>query len=318
MPAASKFNVLITNRLPIEPHDILKRGRFHVVCCDGSAKLLRSRIRTADGLVAMLNDRIDRDLLSRARRLKVVSLMAAGYDNVDLDYCRSNGITVTNTPGVLTETTADLVWALILACCRRIVEADKFMRRGKFRGWRPDLFTGMDVYGKTLGVIGAGKIGSAVIRRAQGFRMKILYNNRRRDAALERSTGAVFAPLPKLLAAADIISLNCPLTSETRHLIGENEFRRMKKGAILINASRGKVVDERALIRNLRSGRIAAAGLDVYHDEPKISKELRMLSNVVLLPHIGSASVETRARMARIALQNAARALLGRRPLHTV
>ena len=213
---------------------------------------------------------------------------------------------MTNTPGVLTETTADLAFALLMAVARRIVEGDGDVRAGRFRGWGPFDYLGQDVYGTTLGIVGPGRIGKAVAKRARGFGMKVLFADRRKSS------------LARVLRASDFVSLHCPLTSQTRHLIGKRELAMMKKSAVLINTTRGPVVDESALVRALRSGTIAGAGLDVYEREPRVPASLRRMKNVVLLPHIGSASHATRDAMASLAVDNLIAGLAGRRPPHAV
>ncbi|MGC8842726.1 MAG: 2-hydroxyacid dehydrogenase, partial [bacterium] len=242
-----------------------------------------------------------------------------GYDNIDVKEATRRKIMVTNTPGVLTETTADLTFALILATARRLVEADKFTRSGKWKSWGPMLFLGRDVYGATLGIIGMGRIGQAVARRAKGFNMKIIYYSRRRNEEAEKELGAEYRELHSLLKEADIITIHTPLTEETYHLIGEKELSLMKPSAILINTARGAVVDQRALFKALKEKRIFGAGLDVYEKEPIDADDpLLELDNVVVLPHIGSATVETRGRMARMAAENLLAGLRGEIPQNLV
>lgn len=268
-------------------------------------------------LVCLLTDPIDREVLS-VPGLRFVSTYAAGYNNIDVDFATSRGIPVTNAPGALTETTADLAFALILATARRIVEGDMFLRQGKFAGWAPMLMLGQDIHGSTLGIVGAGRIGSAVARRAKGFGMRILYHNRSRNPAFEEETGGEFFSLHRLLAQSDIVSLHTPLTNETRHIFGKMEFGMMKKSAIFINTSRGPCVDEGELAEALLSGRIWAAGLDVYEDEPRVDPRLLDMDNVVLLPHLGSASLSTRTNMAITTCRNMQAMLNGVRPPNVV
>lgn len=276
------------------------------------AELQRS-IADADALLCLLTDSIDRELISAAPKLRCISNYAVGFNNIDLPCATERGITVCNTPGVLTETTADLAWALIMSCARRIVESDRLVRAGKFTGWEPLLCLGYDVYGKTLGIIGMGRIGKAVARRSAGFNMRVLYHDPEADpAALPAEY--VAASVDQICSEADFISLHAPLTASNRHLIGPAQLSLMKASAVLINTARGQLVDEDALIRFLRDGRIAAAGLDVYEHEPEIPSELLALPNVVLLPHIGSASIETRTRMAMLAAENAIAVIEGRKP----
>ena len=222
---------------------------------------------------------------------------------------------MSNTPGVLHETTADLTWALMLGIARRVVESDPFTRQGKFKGWQAKMFLGTDVYGKTLGIIGCGEIGRAVARRASGFNMKILYHQRHRlQQEEETRLGAVYATLEDLLKNSDYVTLHVPLTPETKYMIGKNQLRQMKKTAYLINTARGKTVDDKALVEALKTGQLAGAGLDVYENEPALEEGLTELDNVILLPHIGSASTETRDRMALLVADNVLDALTGKQP----
>ncbi|MEM2282589.1 MAG: glyoxylate reductase [Candidatus Hadarchaeales archaeon] len=276
-------------------------------------------VRGKDGLLCLLTDRIDAEVMDAgAPTLKVISNYAVGFDNIDVPEATRRGIAVTNTPGVLTETTADLTWALLMAVARRIVEADKFVRRGDWKGWAPSLFLGRDVYGKTLGIVGLGRIGKAVARRAAGFEMKVLYFDVKRDEKAEKELGVRFVSLEELLRESDFVSIHVPLTKETWHLIGEKELRLMKPTAFLVNVARGPIVDEAALIRALREHWIAGAALDVYEREPYVPPELIQLENTVLLPHLGSASVETRERMAMMAVENLLAVLESRIPPNLV
>ena len=250
-----------------------------------------------------------------APALKVIANYGVGFEHIDLDAATRRGIPVTNTPGVLTETTADLAFALILATARRVVAGDQRVRQGKFQYWAPLLFLGQEVNGKTLGIIGMGRIGKAVARRAAGFGMKLLYHSRTRLSPLEeQELGASLQPLETLLREADFVTLHVPLTPHTRHLIGSRELELMKDSAFLINTARGPVVDEAALVAALRQGQIRGAGLDVYEKEPELSPGLADLENVVLLPHLGSATVETRTRMAVMAAENLLAGLRGDPP----
>src|SRR5688572_22562910 len=279
-----------------------------------SRDVLLEKVGEIDGLYCLLTDRINSELLDRAPGLRAVSQMAVGVDNIDVAACTARGIPVGNTPGVLTETTADLAFALILATARRIVEADQFVRGGQWTTWSPMLLTGPDVHHATLGIVGMGRIGREVAKRARGFDMRILYHSRRRYPESEAMLGAEYADLTTLLAQSDFVSIHTPLTSETRHLISREELAMMKPTAILINTARGPVVDESALYGALRHRRIAAAGLDVFEDEPlTMDSPLLTLDNVVVLPHIGSASIATRTRMAVLAGENLRAGLLGER-----
>lgn len=273
---------------------------------------LIERAADADGLLCLLTDRIDAELLGRAPRLRVVSQMAVGYDNIDVAACTARGIRVGNTPGVLTETTADLAFALLMAAARRITEAERYLREGNWQTWSPMLLTGPDIHHATLGIVGLGRIGYEVARRARGFDMRILYTNRTPNEAAERDFGAVRVDLDTLLAESDFVSVHTPLTPETRHLFGAAEFAKMKPSAVFVNTARGPVVDQKALYEALRDRRIAAAGIDVFENEPlPMDDPLLSLDNVVLVPHIGSASIASRTRMAVLAAQNLVAGLRG-------
>jgi len=252
-------------------------------------------------------------------QLKIIANYAVGFDNIDVDAATKRGIMVSNTPGVLTDTTADLAWALILATARRVVEGDKFLRHGKFKGWKPMLLLGTDVHHATLGIIGFGNIGKAVARRAIGFDMKVIYYSAHRaPLEVEEKLDVEYRSLDDLLREADFISIHVPLTKETQHLIGERELKMMKKEAYLINTARGPIVDEKALAKALKEGWIRGAGLDVFEREPEVEPELLELDNVVLLPHLGSASYDTRAKMATMAAENVVSALNGEVPPNLV
>jgi glyoxylate reductase len=276
---------------------------------------LRAELHDAKALICLLTDDINKDIIDSAPELKVISAYAVGYNNIDVDYATNKHIAVCNTAGALTESTADLTWALIMATCRRITESEAFLRAGKFRAWEPMLMLGQDVYGKTLGIIGMGRIGQAVARRASGFNMKILYSGNREK---ELPFDAQWVNLEYLMRNADIISLHAPLSKETKHMIDKAAIRKMKPSAVLINTARGAIVDETELISALSEKRIFAAGFDVYEHEPRIPEELLKLDNVVLLPHIGSASIETRTAMGIMAAENAIAIMEGRRALSQV
>ncbi len=276
------------------------------------------RIRDKDALLCLLTDAIDAEVMDASGRLRIIANYAVGFDNIDRKAASERGITVTNTPGVLTDATADLAWALLFAAARRIVEADALVRRGDWRGWDPNLMLGCDIFGQTLGVIGTGRIGTAFALRAQGFDMQVLYTDEQPNRVLETRLGARRAPLGEVLANSDFISLHVPLTERTRHLIGPCELACMRPEAILINTSRGAVLDEQALALALDQGRIAAAGLDVFEREPQVHPELLKLPNVVLLPHIASATVHTRTGMADLAVENLLAFQRGDEPPHAL
>ncbi|MHA1736066.1 MAG: glyoxylate reductase [Candidatus Thorarchaeota archaeon] len=288
-----------------------------------SRKEIIENARECTGLVTLLSDPIDAEVLDALPRLKIVAQYAVGYDNIDVEHATKRGIMVTNTPGVLTETTADLAWGLLMAASRRIVEADRYVRRGKWRvAWGPEMLLGVDVYGATLGIVGMGRIGYAMAKRATGFGMTILYTSRSMtDITMkaERELGAKRVDLDILLRSSDFVSIHVPLTKETRHLIDRDKLAVMKPTAILINTARGPVIDEEALAEALANGRIRAAGLDVFEKEPLAADSpLLDLDNVVLTPHIGSASIETRSRMAEICARNLVAGLQGQRPPNLV
>lgn len=310
------MRVFVTRRIPEEGLSILGR-RAEVRLWEGELppprEILLKEIADADGVLALLTDRFDGEALARAAKLRVISNYAVGYDNVDVEAATRRGIMVTNTPGVLTETTADLAFALMLAVGRRIVQASSYARDGSWKTWHPTVMLGQDIHGATLGLLGLGRIGLAVARRARGFDMKVLYHGPRRKLEAERDLGLGYASFEELLSRSDFVSVHVPLTAETYKILDERAFRLMKPSAVLINTSRGAVVDERALYEALREGRIWGAGLDVTDPEPPSRDDpLFGMPNVVITPHIGSASYATRAKMAVIAATNLIDALEGR------
>ncbi len=311
-----KPRILVTKRIPQPGLDRLAEV-FELELNDRDEHLtpaeLRTRVAEADALLCLLTDAIGKDVIDAAPRLRCISNYAVGYNNIDVASATQRGITVCNTPGVLTESTADLAWALIMACSRRIVESDRFVRAGRFTGWEPLLMLGNDIHRKTLGIIGMGRIGQAVARRAAGFDMKVVYFSPSADPA-NLPASYIKMGLEELCRTADIISIHVPLTQQTRHLIGADELRSLKPTAVLINTARGPIVDETALVEALKDKRIASAGFDVFENEPFIPAELIALNNVVLLPHIGSASIETRTSMALLAAENAIAVIQGKEP----
>jgi glyoxylate reductase len=282
-----------------------------------SSDELCAAVRGRDAVLCLLTDRIDARVLDAAAGCKVFANMAVGYNNIDVAEATKRGILVTNTPGVLTECTADLTWALILGVSRRVAEGDVEMRAGRFPGWGPLYMLGGDVAGATLGLIGPGRIATAVARRAVGFGITILYTGRRPNSEIDQ-LGGRFTPLDELLATSDFVSLHVPLSDATHHMIDGRALSKMKRTAYLINTSRGPVVDEAALVDALRSGLIAGAGLDVYEDEPRMAAGLADLPNTVLLPHLGSATIATRAAMSRIAAENLTAVLKSVKPANLV
>jgi glyoxylate reductase len=283
--------------------------------------VLLREVVDADGVVCLLTEKMDADVIDRMTRCRVISHVAVGYDNIDVAAATRKGIFVTNTPGVLTETTADMAWAILMATARRVVEGDKFTRSGRWKTWEIMAFTGQDVHGATLGIVGMGRIGLAIARRATGFGMRILYSNRNRvpEAQEQAVGGARHVPLDEMLAQSDFVVISAALTPETRHLIGERELRLMKPTAALINVARGPIVDQRALYRALVDNTIWAAGLDVYETEPvPMDEPLLKLDNVVLPPHLGSASVATRIKMTTTAVENCLAGVRGDVPPNAV
>ncbi len=276
---------------------------------------LASALAGKDGLMCCLTDKVDAALLQRAPQLKVVANIAVGYNNIDVPACTARGVMATNTPGVLDDSTADLAWTLMLGAARRITEIERRVRNGEWTGWQLKQWLGVDVHHATLGIIGMGRIGQAIARRASGFEMKVLYHNRNRIATeLERKCNATYVSLDDLLAQSDFVVLQVPYSPATHHLIGEAQLKKMKSSAILINSTRGGVVDDAALVKALKSGTILGAGLDVYENEPKLHSEFLALDNVVLAPHVGSSTKATRKAMAMLAAKNMVAALKGETP----
>jgi len=305
-----KPRVFITRRLALAPGSVLGSG-IEIDQYDSELALPRDellrRVHHASALLPILGDRVDKELLEAAPRLRVVANHAVGYDNVDVPACSARGVWVTNTPDVLTDATADLTWALILALARRLREGERMLRAGEFRGWAPTMLLGRELRGRTVGILGYGRIGRAVARRAEGFGMRVLFTARGGGVALE-----------ELLEQSDVLSIHCPLNPQTRHLIGPAELLRMKRGSFLVNTARGPIVDEAALVAVLESGHLGGAALDVFENEPAVHPGLTRREDVVLLPHLGSATQETRERMARIALEQVERVLRGERPTTAV
>lgn len=315
-------SIFVSNALPEEGLDLIPKD-ISVDYNRSNTPLPREdfvrRLQGKDGLICHIISTIDDAVLAAAPTLKVVANVAVGFNNIDVAAARRRGIVVTNTPDVLTETTADFTWALLMAAARRVVEADHFARGGQWQRWQWDLLWGADVHGKTLGIVGFGRIGRAVARRATGFNMRVLYHDAiRADAAAERELRATSVGLETLLSEADFVTLHTNLTPETRHLVNERTLRLMKKSAILVNAARGPIVDEAALARALKEGWIAGAGLDVFEEEPKIHPGLLPLAAAVLAPHVASASRDTRLAMATLAVRNCLAVLDGKPPLTPV
>jgi len=317
--------IFIARKVFREAIEILEQ-EHHTIEMNNTDRILPSpelikRAQGKAGLVSLLNDKIDSQVMDELPSLKMISNIAVGYDNIDIDAATRRGIMVTNTPGILTETTADLAFALLLSAARRIPEADKYIRAGKFKYWQlmqPQM--GIDIYEKTIGIVGMGAIGQAVARRAhRGFGMRVIYFSSSSKELPEKEYGAEFVEFDELLSRSDFISIHVPLTEKTTHMFSSEAFKRMKNNAILINTARGPVVDENALVAAIKDGQIRGAALDVFEAEPSVHPELmKMEENVVLAPHIGSASVETRLRMTVTAAKNMVEGLKGNRPPNLV
>jgi len=316
--------VFVTRKIPGEHLEKLKSAGHEVEVSAFDRPLtpeeLVEKVKGIDVLLSLLTDKVDGDLMDAAGpQLKIISNYAVGFDNVDVAAATDRGIVVTNTPSdEVNEAVAEHTWALILSLTRRIVEADEATRRGAYKGWEPDIFLGTNLIGKILGIIGLGKIGSMVARRAVGYNMTVLYNKHTPDPEAEKELGIRYATLDELLATSDVVTLHVPLTEETRHMINKNSLGKMKKGAFLINTARGPVVDEHDLVDAIRSGHLAGVGLDVFDNEPDINPELVGMENVVLTPHIASATKEAREKMSEQAVNAILDALDGKKPENLV
>jgi len=314
----AKPKILVTREVFDETLDYL-RGHCDVQDNQADTPLtpeaLASAVAGKDGLMCCLTDRVDAALLQKAPQLKVVANIAVGYNNIDVPACTTRGVMATNTPGVLDDSTADLAWALILGTARRITEVERRVRNGEWTGWRLKQWLGVDVHHATLGIIGMGRIGQVIARRALGFDMKVLYHNRNRIAPeLEQKCNAAYATLDDVLGQSDFVVLQVPYSPATHHLIGAAQLAKMKRSAILINSTRGGVVDDAALVEALKKGAIRGAGLDVFENEPKLHAGFLALDNVVLAPHVGSSTEATRKAMAMLAAKNLVAALRGEAP----
>ncbi|MDZ7360365.1 MAG: D-glycerate dehydrogenase [candidate division KSB1 bacterium] len=317
------MKIFVTQPIPPAGLEVLRRAYPNFQMNHEERVLARmeliEKVKGCDALLTLLTDKIDGELLDAAGpQLKIVANMAVGFDNIDLAAATSRGVMATNTPGVLTDATADHAWALLFAVARRIPESEKFLRAGKFKSWGPLLFLGGDVTGRTLGIIGAGRIGHAVAMKSRGFNMRVLYADEVPNTKLEQETGARKVSVEELLREADYVSVHVPLLPSTKHLINAQTLRLMKKTAYLINTSRGPVIDEAALAEALKNGVIAGAALDVFENEPVVHPELLELDNVVLTPHTASATIETRSKMATMAAENLIAGLAGQKPPNLV
>jgi len=318
------LNVLVTYRnVPGAGLVERLRERFHVTVNPVEGQMARDQllgaVGEADGMVAMLTDRVDALLLDAAPRLKVVANYAVGFNNVDVAAATARGVMVTNTPDVVTDATADLAWAILMGIARNVVVVDRFTRSGQWTEWRPEAFIAADITGATLGIVGLGRIGQAVARRAGGFDMRVLYTDvQQAPREVELRSGASFVPLDTLLRESDFVTIHVPLLEATRHLIDARALSLMKPTAYLVNAARGPIVDERALVHALQAGTIAGAALDVYEDEPRLAEGLAELDNVILIPHLGANSRRTRDHMAAMTVDNIVAALSGAAPPNLV
>lgn len=314
----AKASVYVTRMIPEANIEELRKHFDVEVNQDDRAlskEELKEKLKGKDGVVSLLTDTIDGEVLDAAgSQLKIVANYAVGFNNFDLAAATERGVILTNTPGVLDEATATLTFTLLLSMARRIPEANKFLRDGNWKGWAPMFFIGLDVDRKTLGIAGLGRIGKNVARKAKGFDMNIIYTDICRNAEFEKQVGATFVDKETLLKESDFLTLHVPLMPETHHYIGEKEFKMMKKTAVLINASRGPVVDEVALVKALKEKEIWGAGLDVFEDEPRVAPGLSSLDNVVIVPHIASATMDTRLKMGAIAVGNIIKVLGGQHP----
>ncbi len=316
--------IFVTRKIPGDHLDKLKEGGHEVAVSEFNRPLtgveLVERVRGCDAILSLLTDRIDGDLVDACGpQLKIVSNYAVGFDNVDVKALTDRGIVVTNTPSdEVNESVAEHTWALILALARRVIEADEATRQGAYKGWEPDIFLGTNVIGKTLGIVGLGRIGSMVARRASGYKMNMLYTKRERDVDAEKELGVKFVSMDELLSQSDFVTLHVPLTDETRHMINKDAFAKMKRGSFLVNTARGPVVDERDLVEALRTAQLSGAALDVFDNEPNIAPELINAPNVITTPHIASATWEARNAMGEMAVSAIIDLFDGKTPVNIV
>jgi glyoxylate reductase len=310
------MKVLITREIPEAGISLLKKQGFELEVYGKDHAIPRKdflrKVKDCDAVIPLLTEMIDKEAIDKMKKCKVIANFAAGFNNIDVDYAKSKGIIVTNTPDVLTDSTADLTMSLVLSSSRRIFEAEKFVRVKKFKGWKPKLFLGMELKDKYFGILGAGRIGTAVAKRAHAFGCNILYYSEDKNSVIEKKYDAKKETLNSLLKKADIISIHLPLNKYTYNLLNETNLHLLKRSAILINTARGEIIDEKILISMLKEKKIFAAGLDVYENEPKLNKEFYNLKNLILLPHIGSATKEARDRMTILAAQNVISVLKGK------
>jgi glyoxylate reductase len=314
--------VFITGDIPEIAINILEKKNYVVKIYKGKKYLSQSEliknVRNADAVISLLTNKFNAEVIDEIKKCKVISNYAVGFNNIDVGYAKQKNIVVTNTPDVLTDATADLAITLALACSRRVTEGERIVRSKKFKGWKPKLLLGIELKNKNFGILGAGRIGTATALRAKAFGSKIIYYSRSRKLELEEKTNAKKVSLNKLLSDSDFISIHLPLNSETYHLLNKQKLNLLKKSSIIINTARGEIIDEKALIQVLKSKKIFAAGLDVYENEPDVNSELLKLNNAILLPHIGSATEDTRNAMAELAAKNVVNVLEGKKPITPV
>jgi glyoxylate reductase len=316
------MKIFITREIPEKGLALLKKNGFEIEVFKEDHPIPRKEflngIKDCDGLISLLTEKIDKEAIDKMKKCKIIANYAVGFNNIDVDYAKSKGIVVTNTPDVLTDSTADIAMALVLSCARRIPEAEKFVRTKKFKGWKPKLFLGMELRDKYFGILGAGRIGTAVAERANAFGCKIIYYSDIQNIKIEKKLGAKRESLNSLLKKSDIVSIHLPLNKNTYNLLNDTNLHLLKKSAILINTARGEIVDEKLLISRLKDKKLFAAGFDVYEDEPKLKDGFYELNNVVLLPHIGSATTEARDNMAILTAKNVISVLSGKKAITPV
>jgi len=316
------MKVFVTREISEKAIHLLKKEKLQVSVYKKDKPIPRKELikngKNANAIVALLTEKFDKELIDKISKCRIIANVAVGYNNIDIEYATKKKIVVTNTPDVLTESTSDLAMALILACSRRLMEGERMVKAGKFKGWKPKLLLGIELKNKVVGIIGAGRIGTETAVRARAFKSRIVYFSRSKNPELEKKTGAIKLSLDKVLKESDIISVHLPLTEETYHLLNREKLSLLKKSAVIVNTSRGEIIDEKELIKLLKQKKIFSAGFDVYENEPDVNPELLKLDNVVLLPHIGSATQEARTGMALLAVRNVINVLKGKKPLTPV
>jgi glyoxylate reductase len=313
------MKVFITRELPEIAVELLKKNKvpfdFYKKDKPIPRSILLKKVKNCTALIPLLTEKIDKKLIDSMPNCKIIANYAVGYNNIEVEYAKKKNIIVTNTPDVLTDSTADLTMALILACARRLSEGENMIHDNKYKGWEPKLLLGTELKGKTFGILGAGRIGTAVANRAAGFRVKILYSDKSKSKNIEKQTGAKKVTVETLLKKSDFISIHLPLTKNTFHFLNDTRLSFLKSNSILVNTSRGEIIDEKALLRLLKDQKIKAIGLDVFENEPNVNKDLIKYKNVIILPHLGSATTEARSAMAELAVKNVISVLKGKKPL---